>query len=304
VSFEHFKGLSTGPTTREDYQLSALHDFDLKLCDYVRYNIAQHFEDPAFAEAFTTPLPPELAAYLLEDKRHDSGGPLGLLLNADEFERLHSVADFIWLKHGGRWEGFQTLHALSTPCTGEISCRLAPAEARTWAEACEHFSAILESRLLTLPDGIWTVYEWIGELRWYLKAMGETRFLPIPDGPFPTPTNPAPTPSTRPEGQRAEPTPTSLAGSEGLQASRENPYAKLTPPQLARRLRVSPDKVLTWIKSGELRAVNVATNPKGRPRFVIDPNDVEAFEARRSVHKKPPATRRRRQASDDVIEFF
>ena len=80
--------------------------------------------------------------------------------------------------------------------------------------------------------------------------------------------------------------------------------AKFTPPQLARRLRVSPDKILTWIKAGELRAVNIGTNPRGRPRYLIDLKDVESFEARRSVGKPASAPRRRKRASDDVIEFF
>jgi excisionase family DNA binding protein len=79
---------------------------------------------------------------------------------------------------------------------------------------------------------------------------------------------------------------------------------RLTPPQLARQLGVSPDKIVGWIRSGELRAVNIAANPKGRPRYIIDPKDVEAFEARRSIHKTPSVPRRRKRTSDDVIEFF
>jgi hypothetical protein len=81
---------------------------------------------------------------------------------------------------------------LSTLCTGEIHRRLAPAEARTWADACEYFAKVLEHQRLPLADGIWTVCDWVGEVRWYLKAMGEQRYLPAPDGPYPTPTNPAP----------------------------------------------------------------------------------------------------------------
>ena len=43
----------------------------------------------------------------------------------------------------------------------------------------------------------------------------------------------------------------------------------LTPPQVARRLGVNPDKVLSWIRSGELSAVNVTTKPGGRPKYRI-----------------------------------
>jgi excisionase family DNA binding protein len=78
---------------------------------------------------------------------------------------------------------------------------------------------------------------------------------------------------------------------------------KLTPPQLARRLGVSPDKILAWIRSGELRALNAATNRGGRPRWLIDEADVMTFETLRSAPSRP-STRRRRRSMDQVIEFF
>lgn len=78
---------------------------------------------------------------------------------------------------------------------------------------------------------------------------------------------------------------------------------KLTPPALAREYGVSVDKVLAWIRSGELRAVNVATRPAGRPRWRIDPDDVAAFEARRTMHSHPRATRRRKRPAA-VTEYF
>jgi hypothetical protein len=78
---------------------------------------------------------------------------------------------------------------------------------------------------------------------------------------------------------------------------------KLTPPQLARRWGVSPDKILAWIRSGELRAFNAATNRGGRPRWLIDEADVKAFETLRSASAQP-FTRRRSRSMDQVIEFF
>ena len=78
---------------------------------------------------------------------------------------------------------------------------------------------------------------------------------------------------------------------------------KLTPPELARRLRVHPDKILGWIRSGELRAINVAANPRGRPRWRIDPADVAAFEQRRAARPVLPSRRRKRPVGD-VIEFY
>ncbi len=79
--------------------------------------------------------------------------------------------------------------------------------------------------------------------------------------------------------------------------------ATLTPPQLAKDYGVNPDKVLAWIHSGELRAVNVAAKPNGRPRWRIKAEDLEAFELRRSA-VPTKTTRRRRRASPGIIEFF
>ena len=74
----------------------------------------------------------------------------------------------------------------------------------------------------------------------------------------------------------------------------EHQGRKLTPPEVARRYRVSPDKVLIWIRRGELRAVNVATTAGGRPRFLIDEADLAVFENRRTAGPQPKVSRRRR----------
>ena len=76
----------------------------------------------------------------------------------------------------------------------------------------------------------------------------------------------------------------------------------LTPPDVARRLAVKPDRVIAWIRSGELRALNVSDG-RVRPRFRIDPADLEEFLARRAV-QPPPRRQRRRKRPPDVIEFF
>ena len=80
---------------------------------------------------------------------------------------------------------------------------------------------------------------------------------------------------------------------------------KVTPPQLAARYGVSTDKVLSWIRSGELRAFNSATTRSGRPRWLIDESDIADFEAGRAAHPKPqPRTRRKARQAGDVIPFF
>ena len=78
---------------------------------------------------------------------------------------------------------------------------------------------------------------------------------------------------------------------------------KVTPPELARQWGIDVAKVLKWIKSGELRAVNLATTRTGRPRYAIDQADMAIFEASRAV--QPPAPRvRRRKKDPSIIEFF
>jgi excisionase family DNA binding protein len=83
---------------------------------------------------------------------------------------------------------------------------------------------------------------------------------------------------------------------------------KLTPPEVARLWGISPDKVLAWIRSGELRAINAAMSTRGRPRYLIDVKDLEDFENRRAVassvsHVRDKRTRRKADQSG-IIQFF
>ncbi len=82
--------------------------------------------------------------------------------------------------------------------------------------------------------------------------------------------------------------------------------SKLTPPQLAKLWGVSADKIVSFIKSGELRAIDVSSNRGSvRPRYLIDRRDIEAFEASRAV--VPPAAkpkRRRRRCDSAIKEYF
>ena len=82
-----------------------------------------------------------------------------------------------------------------------------------------------------------------------------------------------------------------------------NHHRGYTPNQLKARYGVGVHKILNWIKNGTLAAVNVASNPHGRPQFVIMPEAVADFERRRSAQPKAPAPRRRKKKTD-VIEFF
>jgi hypothetical protein len=98
----------------------------------------------------------------------------------------------------------------------------------------------------------------------------------------------------------------SLSGGLGLRrrtVANSTLASKLTPPQVAERDQVSPDKVLGWFRAGELRAVNVATRTTGRPRYRIDVADLLAFEQRRAA-VQTPVPRHRRTKAVDVTEYF
>jgi len=86
-------------------------------------------------------------------------------------------------------------------------------------------------------------------------------------------------------------------------SAKENQHV-FTPPEVARRLRVKADKIIRWIRSGELRAIDVSTHAGiGRPRFRIELADLLAFEAKREV-KPRVKTHRRRKPDSEIIEFF
>ncbi len=70
----------------------------------------------------------------------------------------------------------------------------------------------------------------------------------------------------------------------------------LTPNELARRYGVSIHKVLGWIKTGVLGAVNVAQDERKRPQWVMLPKHLEAFEAARAPKPARKRAGRRRQA--------
>ena len=78
----------------------------------------------------------------------------------------------------------------------------------------------------------------------------------------------------------------------------------MTPNDLARRLGIGIHKVLTWINRGELRALNVASDPGGRPQWVILPEHLAAFEARRAAGPKPATVRKKRAKDTGIIQYF
>lgn len=79
---------------------------------------------------------------------------------------------------------------------------------------------------------------------------------------------------------------------------------KLTPPQLARLWGVTTEKIVAFIKSGELAAIDASTRRNQRPRYLIDKSAVEDFERRRAVVPKPEPAPRRKRSAAGVVEFF
>jgi hypothetical protein len=67
----------------------------------------------------------------------------------------------------------------------------------------------------------------------------------------------------------------------------------LRPQDIARALGIGHAKVLLWIQTGELKAINVSTKPTNRPRYKIRQEDYAAFLAGRETHRFVPATRKR-----------
>jgi hypothetical protein len=71
---------------------------------------------------------------------------------------------------------------------------------------------------------------------------------------------------------------------------------------LCRRWKVGPDKVHTFIRRGELLAVNLATNLSGRPQWRVTRESVELFERRRSSAPPPKPQRRRRPVGE--VDYY
>jgi len=76
--------------------------------------------------------------------------------------------------------------------------------------------------------------------------------------------------------------------------------------KIARRWTCSHSSVLTLVNRGDLPAVDISTNPRGRSRYIVRVDDLEAFEAARTTSPPPPPTKRRRVRvpKNAVIEFF
>ena len=77
----------------------------------------------------------------------------------------------------------------------------------------------------------------------------------------------------------------------------------LTPPEVGRLLGVSADKVLRWITSGELPAVDLSTRRGPRPRWHVSRAAMETFLLRRQSQPAAPIARRKKKR-EKKLRFF
>lgn len=78
----------------------------------------------------------------------------------------------------------------------------------------------------------------------------------------------------------------------------------LSPADVAEQLGIDLRKVLLWIRTGELKAANLATIVNGKkPRWRIAQCDLDLFLLRRTASPTPTTPRRRRQ-HPGVTEYF
>ena len=77
-----------------------------------------------------------------------------------------------------------------------------------------------------------------------------------------------------------------------------------TPAELAKLLRVSPDRIRAWIQTGELGAINTARHRCGRPRYVILPHHVTEFEQRRRAATPAAKPAPRRKLRKVAVDYF
>ena len=83
------------------------------------------------------------------------------------------------------------------------------------------------------------------------------------------------------------------------------PANTLTVAEVATRYGTTPHTVGAWIRSGELRAVNVSRSRTAkRPTWRIPPTAIEAFEAARAPQQQPAVKARKRKTNAEVIAFY
>jgi hypothetical protein len=79
-----------------------------------------------------------------------------------------------------------------------------------------------------------------------------------------------------------------------------------SPAEIARSRGIRVSKVLTWVRNGELEAVNCAERPRQRPRWRVSAEALAAFDRGRSNRAALPVPRGRgrHRPPGEVTEYF
>lgn len=193
-----------------------LHQFDLDLCEYITWNVAQHLgsttqasahrakstlpsidtrdasmarERQTFAISIAGELSRGLEDYLWQ---HNADDRTKLLFTDAELDELQEVLSEMPIQHRKAWEKDIRLHERGVYCVAEIKTRLTRRDAEQWSADCARFSHRLNQKGISLQQGIGIVQKWLRRVRRLLRAMNATESLPPPLGSRPTPTNPDP----------------------------------------------------------------------------------------------------------------
>jgi|GEM_PF-3527680 len=77
-----------------------------------------------------------------------------------------------------------------------------------------------------------------------------------------------------------------------------------TVPQVAEMLGVGPNKILGWIRTGDIVATDLSQSQNARPRWHIATAEVDRFvAARRSVPATTPIPVSHRKPKSSIVEF-
>ena len=76
----------------------------------------------------------------------------------------------------------------------------------------------------------------------------------------------------------------------------------LTTGELARYLRIGPDRVRAMIAAGELGAINTAAARCGRPRYVVLPEHLAAWVRQRAAGPLPKPARHKRRTT--IVDYY
>ena len=163
-----------------------LHDFDLKLCWYLKDNLRAFFEDPR-RTSLLNGVDQRLVDFIKFDLTEVDGFVRpSILLGGDEFNLLKNCCE-PKLQLTGTWNGYQGLHSRHLLCRPEIAHRISEYEGQLWCERSGEYASQLESPSTTIKEGVEVIEDWVYEVRRYKLALGFQNLLPCPEGSIPTP---------------------------------------------------------------------------------------------------------------------